>query len=226
MDCCGNCQAPFKDKSTKIKQIFPRCDEGDEGVLIYEALSIIFEVAPLTPNDVGIGEQGVITKRDVFRKGSLFTFGERAGSFAICVNCSEVLTDLYSCFQQFTKVCKLKSEVGRILKQLEKGGEGGTSSYKGRDDDPLGNERVSGSEKSRLEIFNVTVKTEREEEERSGDEGDDYFDGGDNSPSSHGVNDDGGIDIDHGIAIKAPPDSDDDYYEENQNGMSCIDKFC
>ncbi len=232
MDCCGNCEAPFKDNSTKVKQIFPRCDEGDErrGVTIYEALSIIFEVAPLTPNDTG-GEdgEGVITKRDVFRKGSLFTFGERAASFAICVNCSDVLTELYGCFQQFVKVCKLKGEVGRILKQLENGGGRGTGD-KGRDDDQLGNKRVSRleGEKARLEIFNVTVKTEREEEEHSGSEGDqrdDYFEPegeGGGSPLSHGLNDDGDwMDIDNGIAIKAPPDSDNDYNEQNQNGKGC-----
>ncbi|ODM94039.1 putative zinc finger protein [Orchesella cincta] len=134
---CGNCKCLFDEQSSKITSILStwgsRKDYPVPGLIsVYEALSVIFEIPPLTPNknetESGSTSFG-LSKKQIFKQRSRFTkFLEDdddddesfEGGYALCLSCSEMLTVTYNSLQDFLSVCKAESQIGRILKELEK----------------------------------------------------------------------------------------------------------
>ncbi|CAL8143225.1 unnamed protein product [Orchesella dallaii] len=132
---CANCKSPFEGHSSRSTSILStwsnrKDNHSPELISVYEALAVVFEIPPLTPN-CNEDSPNPLSKKEIFKRSSRFTSffrsgnqnedeeGNFEGGYALCYSCSETLTLAYNSLQEFVAVCKLESDIGRILKELE-----------------------------------------------------------------------------------------------------------
>jgi hypothetical protein len=109
---------------------------------IPEALSVVFELSPLTPKISPVPRSTVFpssprslaptqlknetsqlpAEEDIILEEQLPPLVEEDSSSLLqfCPECVDALAILYNSFQEFTQICKLECEVGRRLQELDK----------------------------------------------------------------------------------------------------------